>query len=441
MFNYSREMSRRFEQKRILNLPDVFSFGAGFLCFAYLNMGGNVYLAEIFLLTMLPYLLYTRGKFLRFGPARLIIILSLGWFVNQVITDLYRGTSPSDIVKGWALIAVFITNFLGLYLLVYSNPRRVALGLFGYSIGLILQVVLQPNGNMLVDAWKFGVGGPITILLCVSGVFLYHNNPRKMLLWSIVLILISVYSFYVRSRSLGGSTLLTVAVMWFRYTPIGRRLARRIDTPVNVALGGLLLLFAAWGVFQVYGYAAGQGYLGETARNMYFAQAFGDYGILLGGRREWLPAVHAILDSPFIGFGSYARNTDYGQFLYDLNSLGYVVNNNQIDAYLISRNTIPTHSHLLQGWVWAGIIGGIFWIYILTLAMRSLVTAFRYPNSFFMVTVFLSFSAMWAILFSPLSNIGRLQWAFILTTFLYTLSRNPESTVDDRDAYSFRPVN
>jgi hypothetical protein len=421
MINPSLSTTAYTGKNRTFGIPDLLAFVVGLLSANYINVVGNLYLSEIFLLVLLPYLLYSRRSLLRVGYTRLIILLGGAWLLNQIITDLYRGIPITDSIKGWALIAFLLSDFLALYLLVFPNTRRIALGVLGLVISLVPHILLQPSSHILADPWKFGVGESIALLTAIVGFYLYKDRPRQSAWLIVALILISVFSFYVRSRALGGFTLLTAFTVWFRFTYIGRSIASRINNFMVLMWSFIFSLGLSWGIIQAYGYMASLGYLGDDAYYIYNLQSSGDFGILLGGRREWLPAIHAILDSPFMGHGSYARNTEYGQYLYELTNMGYIVNNDQLDKYLAARNFIPTHSHLLQGWVWAGLAGGFFWLFILALTFHVLVGAYRYPNSFFMITMFLGFSSVWAVLFSPFTNTGRLHWAFVLVIFLYTL--------------------
>lgn len=409
-------------------ITDLLVFVIGLLSAIYVNVGGNLYLAEIVLLVLLPYLLYTRLKMLNFSQVRPIIILGLGWLLNQIITDIYRGTLFADVIKGWALIVVFLTNFISLYLLIFPSIRRIALALLGVSLGLILQGVLQPTDNMLLNKWKYGTGFAVILLVSIGIYFVSNKKNIRFLGWSFILILVALFSFYESSRALGGVALLSAIVTMFRFTLIGNGIARRISNPLNIALAVILLFFTAFGIIQIYGYAAEQGYLGDSAQAVYQSQSSGELGVLLGGRREWLPATRAIMDSPILGYGSYARSTDYGQYLFELANLGYKVNETQVSSYLAARDFIPTHSHFLQGWVWAGILGGLFWLYILSLVIRALIKTFRFPTGLFMATTSMGIYAIWNILFSPLSNSLRLTWAFILVTLLFALFYSPAMT-------------
>ena len=107
---------------------------------------------------------------------------------------------------------------------------------------------------------------------------------------------------------------------------------------------------------------------------------------------------------------------------YDLVNLGYDTAYLQLDNYMALQSSIPTHSHILQGWVWAGLAGALFWLFIFGIIARGMIMAYRSPTLLLGATLFLGFSALWDILFSPLSNIGRLRFAFVLVTILYALA-------------------
>lgn len=413
-------------QRQAISISDLLALGVGLSSVIYINIGGNLYLAEIFLLLLLPYLIFKRRNLLQFGYFKTIIFLGGVWLLSQIITDLYRSTSATDIIKGWALITVLLTNFLALYLLVFPSSRRIALGLLGFAIGTMLQPVLQPIGiNMLMDPWKFGVGQAVALLVAAIAALWSSAKQHKIVWWNVILIVIALFSFYVRSRSLGGIVLITALSVWFRFTRIGRSFALHLNNPVNIILGFILFLSVALGIIQMYGFAAEQGYFGEGSRFIYQVQSSGKFGIMLGGRTEWWPAVHALMDSPVIGYGSYARDTKYGLYLYDLINLGYDTTYLQLDNYLALYNSIPTHSHILQGWIWAGLAGAIFWIFTFGVIVRGMIMAYRRPTLLLSATLFLGVSALWNIFFSPLSNIGRLQWAFVLVTILYALVNKP----------------
>ena len=94
---------------------------------------------------------------------------------------------------------------------------------------------------------------------------------------------------------------------------------------------------------------------------------------MLGGRPEILVSSRAVLDSPILGHGSWAKDFKYNEMLNDL-----LIEQGKRENYLQDldpdwRGLIPVHSHLMGAWVWAGILGAIFWAYIFWLVIKGIV--------------------------------------------------------------------
>ena len=77
-------------------------------------------------------------------------------------------------------------------------------------------------------------------------------------------------------------------------------------------------------------------------------------------------------------------------------------------------NLIPTHSHLMQAWVWAGILGALFWFVVLIIIIKSLILSIRFRHELTMLTIFISIKLIWDLLFSPFSSIMRFRWGWEL---------------------------
>ena len=75
---------------------------------------------------------------------------------------------------------------------------------------------------------------------------------------------------------------------------------------------------------------------------------------------------------------------------------------------------IPSHSHLMQAWVFAGVLGAVFWGYALVLVMRGVVRATVLRPTLSPIYCYLCVSVMWDILFSPFGYTSRIVEAFLL---------------------------
>lgn len=389
------------------------------LMFLEVKLVGRLFVSEVLLLVALPFLMLSKARKLLEPLPRTVILLSFFWFVGQVFTDLIRDAPFEDYSRGWAKIIFFSTNFMALYLLLRGQPKRWLLFGLGIAVGQILGYVISPNEYAEGQPWKFGVGSAVTILcvlLTQSAVI-----SRIRLLPGSIIGLMGLVNIYFNSRSLGLICLVTAGYLFLLARAKTRGGAaqshgKTARWPQTIAALGIFIAVGAavqWG----YGYAAGSGWLGEDAEVKYRAQGAGDLGLLLGGRTEILASSQAIIDSPIIGHGSWAKNADYVDLAeYRYAQLGY-------ESLGVSESElIPTHSHLFGTWVEAGIVGAIFWGWVFLQAMRLLFSPglrhFKYAGWVF----FLTLSLLWSILFSPFGASQRMYAAFDIVVILLVLT-------------------
>ncbi len=118
---------------------------------------------------------------------------------------------------------------------------------------------------------------------------------------------------------------------------------------------------------------------------------------MLGGRSEILVSIKAIMDSPIIGYGSWAKSLKYAlEKIYMLRQLGIRATFDPSKAILL-----PTHSHLFGAWVEAGIIGGVFWIWVISVWARAAIGLAQLKDRIAPLLAFVVFLVVWDILFSP----------------------------------------
>lgn len=407
------------------SLVDVIAFVIGLSSAYYLSLIGQVYLAEILLPLVIPLLWRNKNKYLLLKEAKWLSYAGIAWLLSQIVSDLILSTPFFDSLRGWALIAVFLVDWLALYLLLMPNPRRIILSLFGFALGGLFQPILQPDKLFLADAWKFGFGQPLTLLLVLVICVMAGNSLVRNAFWSLPLGIVGLLSIYLDFRSMGGIALLTAALMFFSSILLNNGRGKRVGLQRMVMLG-LLIIGLSWMIFAGYTYAAKNGWLGSVSRVNYQLQYAEGLKVIINGRSDVIPAFYAIKDSPWIGHGSWARDPKYRNYYYDLIRLGYIGLNetSRIDYLVTSSNTIPAHSHILQSWIWSGVMGAFFWLVVLVIVIRALITTIKFPNVVFAFILFSSFLSVWNLLFSPFGSLMRLQWAYFLTASLYILMEN-----------------
>ena len=164
-----------------------------------------------------------------------------------------------------------------------------------------------------------------------------------------------------------------------------------------------------------YRYAAEHNLLGEKARAKYEGQTKRGkdvLSVLMGGRGESFVGLFACIDNPFIGFGPWALD-DKGYYEDFLAKYGAA---EDYEVYLKSRmdmarlgiseriRLIPAHSHIVAFWLWYGIFGLVFWVYVIFVLLRYLrQDCYAIPQWFFWVACGIP-ATLWHIFFSPMGT-------------------------------------
>lgn len=398
------KLDSRLTQFCILSIP--------IMMFVGLRVIGQVYLTELILLVLLPGLLLKRGHRLRARLPRSILVLGGLWLASQILTDAYRGTPFEDWARGWARIGLFLLEIAALYLLLRGDRMRMLLFLAGIAIGFPLVYVFAPSVNALQEPWKFAYGPFITLLVVVLANL--GAIRRRVPLQLGLLATIGVVNLAMGSRA---AFLLCFVAAAYVFMSTWRNRRLRGSRPHRerlwraVTVGVIVAVVAGIG----YGYSAQQGWLGARAATKYAAQSGGRYGVFLGGRVGVMVSSQAILDSPVLGHGSWAKSWEY-QNLLDrrLAQLGYGGS-----PYLGEGvPPIPSHSYLLGAWVESGVLGAVFWALVLLVTYRAARQTYGRDDPFIVLFAFMAATLLWSVLFSPFTAQERVYAAFYIVVVL-----------------------
>lgn len=197
-------------------------------------------------------------------------------------------------------------------------------------------------------------------------------------------------------RSYAGICFLTAVYLFIQWLWNIKDKQKVKFTSKNLLLIVLACIAASFIFLKTYEHMAQQGILGEKARQIYEQQVSGELGLLIGGRSEILVSCRAIMESPIIGHGSWAKDYRYAnELIYLKRMLGYYPGKSN------DLGLIPSHSHLFGAWVEAGIVGAVFWVWVLSLPIRGMVMLIRTNEMLTPLFAFYSFLLIWHILFSP----------------------------------------
>ncbi len=399
---------------------DIWAFLLPAISFVQVTVVGQLIVSEVLAAVMLPWLWGAKD---RLRMPRWFLLLWGGWLVSQIATDLVMGSGFADYSRGWAAILFTLTDFAAILVLV-STPRRARLFALGLAASGVLGYFIAPNIFAAGDPWKWAFALPIGFALAAA---MSGSIGTRMPLVPIgAFAAFGALNLLLGFRSLGGVALM-VSVYLLLNALVGWRQARARPSIRTAIVGLLFCMVAAFGVSQGYDAAAAGGLLGAGAQAKYLAQS-GSLGVLVGGRPEILVSTQAIIDSPILGHGSWAKDFKYVDLLATrLDSLGYEIGAGPSDVGLI-----PAHSYLLGSWVWAGFLGGVFWVVILLLAGWLLVNLYAVRLSLVPLLVFSTALLLWNIVFSPYGSSSRPLAAYGIALGLLgirLLRRNEEAEI------------
>jgi hypothetical protein len=242
---------------------------------------------------------------------------------------------------------------------------------------------------------------------------------RFKFLATLLLFVAGLVNFLFGFRSLGGVCLLA----GFYLAAQGLRRARQSGagriSPARLLAGSCVGAALAVLVVVAYGHAARDGLLGAPAAQKYSQESSGKFGVLVGGRPETFASLSAIVDSPIVGHGSWAKDPKYTNELLSLLSR----NGYQADAGLVygiqhSGYLIPSHSYFFGAWVEAGVFGAVFWLLVLAFVVNSLLALYTRRTPLSPLIAFLGCLLLWNVFFSPYGADQRILTMFSVAVLL-----------------------
>lgn len=352
-----------------------------------------------------------------FGLPKVLLLAYAFWLLGAILTDIYRDTPFDDLARGWSKIVFFGLCVSALCMVSLGRLSVLRACLLGICAAWLVKSAFFPNDYILEYPWKFGYSQAITPLVAILASMPFIQRRFGLLGGAVSLLSIAAVNLMFDFRSMFGIAAAAGLFCVLKYALDVHPALRRRLSPASFAAIVLLGLGIAQGLISVYETAAGSGALGLDARDRYQTQSASDVGFLLSGRGEGLVSTQAIVDSPILGHGSWARDVTYVALLVDkLEELGLPIQGN-----VFANDLIPAHSHLLGSWVEAGIGGGLFWAIVLGLGIVGLYRTLKLDNA---PTPFLAFFLIfmfWDVLFSPFGQEQRFLIASKIAITLWVL--------------------
>ena len=281
------------------------------LWFIEVKIVGRLFLVEIVYLAIAGWVFLTdfNQRILSSPFMKKFFILWLCWFLAQFLTDWYRGTPFFDYARGWAKIFFFGTNTIALYALIRNEERRLILFLAAFAVGGILKTFFIPSKFFVGGSlWKFGFGGAVVMLL-----ILVSMRLKRWIYAPLMLIALGILNLFFDYRSLAmcciGAATMTFIAHFLQFARekfvFEGKLVPMIPTIIMIVFVGVTALWYFYGLSGRYdiGINVGQRHFKGDARNPLY------------GRLIIVSGIRAVLDSPIIGHGSWARDMKYVYYL------------------------------------------------------------------------------------------------------------------------------
>lgn len=399
----------------------LFLLGLG--CMTKVFLLGTIALSELVIFFSAPLIFLKNYRNMRReGFLPYIYMLSL-MILGMLASSAWNHTPYTFTLKQFAVFYGFFAYYVVFYCLLHDNFKGIGWFFFGAFIsGIITVWILNPRADVSTTGFAYIANADVEDV--IHGQLFWIGKVRSLCELPIVAAYLKTpiaYSvvapiFFVafamlssvsgRAQSmcvlLGGGLMLIAGKSRVKMRRIGRHI-------LIMAVGGVIILLA---YKTLYSHAASRGYLGEDARIKYEHQTDrgkGAFSMLVAGRTEFFIALTAIWDHPIIGFGprpedtqgytekfllKYGTETDIRGYYY------YVLH----FASQGARANIPSHSHIMGAWLWCGISGLVFFLWIFYnfyVHIRYYISAVPHWFGYFVLIIP---SMSWSILFNPIGD-------------------------------------
>ncbi len=406
----------------VSNFTDLVTLVIGLTATATIHFVGDLPVSEVILVALLPLFMAARGRRVLKSEFKILFFMLALWLFGQIASDLYRHTATLDWLRGDAAIIFFGFDLLGLTVLLRNNQRRKVIFLAGVAIGSIVVTIVHPSDYALDQPWKFGYANGVINLVLLISCFFYAR--RRFMIAGLLILGIAGVNLLENYRGPVGGLLIVIALV-FPVIPEGLgkfRILPRRGGALRVAVLLGLALGAVWAASRLVDFVTSAGLISEEAKEKNELQQKAG-SLLLGGRPEIQVSLQAVKDSPIIGYGSWAKDTKYVEMLFDIEVQNGVLDSSDLEE--LSTDFIPTHSHLMGAWVWAGILGAAFWSYILWLTAKATIRVAIQRPSLAPIYVSVITGMFWQIMFSPFGLNVRMYDAVAIVIMVDLLEAEP----------------
>ena len=397
----------------------------GMWAMTQVNVIGFLGISELVMYLIAPFILVQKWDMFKKDGMSILYMLLFLTMISCFVSGIYNQNDKIAIIKGFATIYGLFACITVIYPILREDPDNLKWILVGIAIsGVICVFIFQPGSahiGSLTDRKSLQESVMSYSLFWPQQINTWSTLPIKIAYLKIPLwyafIVPFVSAFYSLISTTSGRSAFLVGMFGLLLLFIAKKNKismiytnkKFVGLVISMLIGGIL--FA-----NVYKYAAKQGLLGEKSQIKYRQQVLakgrgeGILAIIMGGRIEFFIGATACLKHPILGCGPHAEDKE-GLIDYFYNKYGthedleMLERRQKMDELLgINYRTIPAHSHIITFWLWYGMFGGLTWVYILIIILKTLKNYFVAIPQWIGYFALIIPSATMSVMFSPFGD-------------------------------------
>lgn len=330
------------------NVVAVLALICGALAPIKLAVVGDLFAPELMLplVALIAGLSANGGRVIREPIFLAFLLAGFASLLGYVLSDLIQGSRPDQFLRGWGRVALVVSDFVCLAVILGQDRRNLWWFSLGSGLGAILFLWLVEG--MPLAHWKVGYADPVVQTSAALGAFLPAQISS---LWIGGLGVFSVLSDF---RSFAAICLAVAAMIWLR---VGKRERSGSITRATVKVG-----MAGGVVLIVLSNLLSMTQDGSSSRR----------GASDAGRQAaFETGLEAISRSPLIGHGSWSENRESAKAYRKRADQLREAKGMESPKPQSGRIGFNPHSQILHAWYEGGILGAAFFIVMLVQIVRQ----------------------------------------------------------------------
>ena len=385
-------------------------------------LGTSLSITESFVLASFPFVVFHEWPYMKRNRVLTLFWLAAATVVGCVIASFVNHTGWWAMLRGMAVTVIMTCSIVVGHWLLRRNMNGFKWMLLGVALsGIISTFYFMKSVEV---SQMGGLGAKVTAEDIMSGPIFWISRirPFAMLIpsgWYLqcpilvsTLIPVAFGLFAILSTASGRSAALSALAAAALVLVGGKRQRTIMRVCRNFWKLMLISVVAVFLAKNLYSLAASSGWLGEKSRLKYEKQTQGDTSmmrLLLGGRMESFCGLIACVDKPIVGFGPWAIDRDgyTSEFLRRYGTYEDYENILRMEADARERgqqSLIPCHAYITEFWLWYGIAGLLFWLYVIFVFVRFLRQDCWVVPQWYMWLAAGIPGYCWGIFFSPLGE-------------------------------------